>query len=268
MIRHQRVFAVVLRQIYLLNGNFPRIMSLFVWCVVDIVLWGFMTHYLNGVGKMGSNFVPAILGAVLLWDFLIRVMHGLSMAFMEDSWSRNLLNIFASPISVGEYVMGLVLSSVLTSLLALVAMLGLATLCFGLQLFAYGAMFLPFLLILFMTGIALGIFATGMMLRYGPASEWLVWPIPAILSPFVGVFYPLAVLPEWMQGVSKALPPSYVFENIRAIAAGQTPDMTQMVVGLGLSVAYIGLAGLYFRRIYSQAVRTGLIARYSAETVN
>ncbi len=266
--RPQRVFAVVLRQLYLINGNLPRLMSLFVWCIVDIVLWGFMTHYLNGVNQSGYNFVPAILGAVLLWDFLIRVMHGLSMAFMEDSWSRNLLNVFASPITVGEYVMGLVCSSVMTSVLALIVMLVLATACFGLHLFAYGAMFVPFVLVLFLTGIALGIFATGMMLRYGPASEWLVWPIPAILSPFVGVFYPLSILPGWMQHVAAVLPPSYVFEGIRAIAAGHTPEPMQMVYGLGLSVVYIALAGLYFRRIYRQAVRTGLIARYSAETVS
>ncbi len=153
-----RIFSIVLRQFYLMRGNFPRFLTLFVWIVVDIILWGFMTRYLNGVVGSSYNFVPAVLGAVLLWDFLIRVMQGISMAFMEDSWSRNLLNVFASPISVGEYVSGLVLSSIVTSLIGLVIMIVLATAIFGLSLFSYGLMTIPFLFILFLTGIALGIF--------------------------------------------------------------------------------------------------------------
>ena len=260
-----RVFSIVLRQFYLMRGNFTRFVTIFVWVVVDIVLWGFMTRHLNGVAGSVYNFVPAILGAVLLWDFLVRVMHGLSTAFMEDSWSRNFLNIFASPISVGEYVAGLVISSIATSLIGLVIMIVLATSIFGLSLFAYGLMIFPFLLILFMTGIALGILSTAIMLRFGPASEWLVWPIPAALSPFVGVFYPLSALPHWMQILAHALPPSYVFENIRAIVAGHTFSSGSLVWGLGLATLYTLLACLFFARVYRGVVHTGQLARYSAE---
>jgi ABC-2 type transport system permease protein len=260
-----RIFSIVLRQFYLMRGNFPRFLTLFVWVVVDIVLWGFMTRYLNGVTGSTYNFIPAILGAVLLWDFLIRVMQGLSMAFMEDSWSRNLLNVFASPISVSEYVSGLVLSSISTSLIGLVIMIVLATAIFGLSLFSYGLMVFPFLFILFLTGIALGIVATAIMLRFGPASEWLIWPIPAALSPFVGVFYPLSTLPHWMQLVAHILPPSYVFEGIRAIAAGHAVSPAPLIYGLGLAAVYTLLACLFFAYTYRETARTGQLARYSAE---
>lgn len=260
-----RIFAVVLRQYYLMRGNFPRFLTLFVWVVVDIILWGFMTRYLNGVAGAAYNFIPAILGAVLLWDFLVRVMQGVSMAFMEDSWSRNFLNVFASPLSIGEYVAGLVLSSIGTSLVGLAIMILLATAVFGLSLFAYGVMVLPFLFILFLTGIALGICATAMMLRFGPASEWLIWPIPAILSPFVGVFYPQSVLPPWMQMVGHALPPSYVFESIRAMVGGQAPAPENLLYGLVLAALYAVLACLLFMKTYNSVVRSGQLARYSAE---
>lgn len=260
-----RIFSVFLRQFYLMRGNFPRFMTLFIWIVVDIVLWGFMTRYLNGVAGTGYNFVPAILGAVLLWDFLIRVMQGISMAFMEDSWSRNFLNVFASPITIGEYISGLVASSIATSLIGLVIMIVLATMIFGLSLFAYGAMIFPFLFVLFLTGIALGIFATAIMLRFGPAAEWLVWPLPAILSPFAGVFYPLSVLPHWMQGVAHLLPPSYVFEGIRAITASHAAALAPLMAGVALASFYTLLACLFFLRVYKDVVRTGQLARYSAE---
>src|SRR5215218_7532001 len=109
------VWAIVLRQLYLLRGGPTRVLSLVVWVAIDIILWGFMTRYLNSVTAAGFDFVPVLLGAVLMWDFFTRVMQGVTMAFFEDVWSRNFLNIFASPISIPEYLAGLVLASIVTS---------------------------------------------------------------------------------------------------------------------------------------------------------
>ena len=264
----QRVFAVVLRQYYLLRGSLARVLPLFAWVAIDMVLWGFMTKYLNSVTSHGMDFVPTLLGAVLLWDFFIRVMQGVTMAFFEDVWSRNFLNFFATPLTTNEYVAGLVVSSTATSAVGLGVMMLLATSVFGLSFLSYGILLLPFLLILFLFGIALGIFASAMVLRLGPASEWFIWPIPALLSPFAGVFYPIETLPSWMQLVSRLLPPSYIFEGMREIVAGQ-PFQTELLLwSAGLVVVYVYLACAFFRRTYSYAIRTGLIARYSAESVS
>ncbi|GAO01399.1 ABC transporter permease [Anaeromyxobacter sp. PSR-1] len=266
--RVRRVSAVVLRQAYLLRGSPARILPLFAWVAIDVVLWGFISRYLNLVAASGLDFVPLLLGAVLLWDFFSRVMHGVTMAFFEDVWSRNFLNVFATPMTTGEYVSGLVVSAVLTSTLGLAVMLGLATAAFGLSFAAYGLAILPALLILFLFGIALGILGCAIVLRLGPAAEWLIWPIPAVLSPFVGVFYPIATLPRWMQAVSWLLAPSYVFEQLRALTAGRPVSWGALGVGALLAAAAIVLAAWAFVRVYRHAVRTGLLARYSAETVS
>jgi ABC-2 type transport system permease protein len=263
-----RIAAIVLRQFYLLRGSVSRVLPLFVWVSVDIVLWGFITKYLNTFASAGFNFIPVFLGAVLLWDFFIRVMQGVTMAFFEDVWSRNFLNIFATPLSISEYLGGLVISSIATSSVGLMVMLILATLVFGLSFFTYGLMLVPFLLILFCSGIALGILGSAIVLRLGPAAEWFVWPIPALISPFVGVFYPLSTLPKWMQYLSHLLPPAYVFEGLRKIIAGQTIWASALLVGGSLAVVYILVACWVFIRIYRHAVRTGLIARYSAESLS
>ena len=112
--RFSCVFAIMLRQLYLLRSSIARVVPLFVWVAVDIVLWGFITRYLNNVSNSGMNFVPVLLGTVLMWDFLTRVMQGVTMAFFEDVWSRNFLNIFSTPLKVSEYVSGLVLASIIT----------------------------------------------------------------------------------------------------------------------------------------------------------
>lgn len=230
MMRANRVAAVVLRQVYLLRGSPVRLLPMVAWVAIDIVLWGFISRYLNSFAGAGFNFVPALLGAVLLWDFLGRVMQGVTTAFFEDVWSRNFLNMFATPLRVSEYLSGLVITGVGTSLFGLAAMLGLATTVFGLSFLPYGLAILPFVLVLFLTGIALGIVGCAIVLRFGPASEWLIWPIPSILSPFVGVFYPLSTLPAWMQAISRLLAPSYVFEGMRAIVAGKPLPVGKSVV--------------------------------------
>ncbi len=262
-----RIAAIFLRQFYLVRGSVARFLPLFVWVTVDMTLWGFMSRYLNQVAATRYNFVPALLGAVLLWDFFIRVMQGVTMAFFEDVWSRNFLNIFATPLSISEYIAGLVLSSIATSSIGLAVMLILSTTVFGLSYFAYGLLLLPFILVLFLFGIALGIVGSSVVLRYGPAAEWFVWPIPALVSPFAGVFYPLSTLPAWMRWVSHLLPPSYVFESIRTILAGGKAPLQALVLATGLAACDVLLAFLAFTWTYRFAVRTGLIARYSAESV-
>ncbi len=262
-----RILAIVLRQYYLIRGSFSRVLPLFIWVAIDIVLWGFLTKYLNSVSGTGMNFVPLMLGAVLLWDFFIRIMQGVTMAFFEDVWSRNFLNIFATPIKISEYVVGLVCSSVFTSSVGVVMMLIIATMVFGLSFFSYGLMLLPFILVLFLFGIALGILGCAAVMRFGPSAEWFIWPIPAIIAPFAAVFYPVATLPTWMQYVSWFIPPAYVFETMRMVIAGKAVAWHMLMVSFTLAVIYVLMAGSVFKRTYRHAVRTGLIARYSAENL-
>lgn len=260
-----RISALLLRQFYLIRDNPTRLNAIFIWVLLDIVLWGFISKFVSDVS--GISFAPLFLGGILLWDFLIRVMHGITMAFFEDVWSRNFLNVFASPLSTGEYITGLVLSSVGTSVLGLIAMILLAGVVFGLQFAIYGFSLLLFLLILFLSGITLGILGVAIVLRLGPAAEWFIWPIPAMIAPFVGVFYPLNTLPEWMQTIGLFLPPSYVFEGMRAVVAGQGIPTLTFLIGFGLAILQVAGAYLFFRYVYALARRSGLLARYSAETV-
>ena len=263
----RRIYAIFLRQLYLLRGNIPRFLQIFTWTTVDIILWGFLTKYLSQSGGSGLRFIPILLGAVLLWNFLGQVMQGISMSFMEDSWSRNFLNFFGSPLEISEYITGFVLAGIARSALALIVMILFTTLAFVFSIFIYGSSLALFLGILFLFGITLGIVAMCLLLRFGPSAEWLVWPIPAFISPFVGVLYPLEILPHWMQTIGHFLPPSYVFEGARSIISGNGFSMPTLLFGMGLSFIYLFFAYQLFKRVYRKALRTGLIARYSAETM-
>ena len=263
-----RIAAILLRQFYLYRGSVARFVPLFAWVTIDMVLWGFMTKFLGSLTQSQYRFVPTLLGAVLFWDFMTRVMQGVTTSFFEDVWTRNFLNVFATPITVTEYVAGLLLSSIALSMIGLLVMVLIATLGFGLSFAVYGAMLVPFILVLFLFGMALGIAAVALVLRLGPAAEWFVWPIPALLSPFAAVYYPVATLPEWMRWISRLLPPSYVFEGMRAVVAGKGFDAGILAISIAMAILYILLAYWLFARVFRYAVQTGLLARYSAESVS
>ena len=263
-----RLASIPLRQFYLYRGSAARFVPLFAWVTVDMILWGFMAKFLSGLAHTSYRFVPALLGAVLFWDFMTRVMQGVTTAFFEDVWSRNFLNIFATPLTMPEYIAGLLVTSLATSLVGLGVMIAVATAAFGLNFASYGVMLLPFVLVLFLTGMAIGIAAIAIVLRFGPAAEWFVWPIPALLAPFACVYYPLSTLPGPMQWLARLLPPSYVFEGMRAVVSGGHFNGELLAAAFALAIAYILLAYLLFARVFRHAVRTGLIARYSAETVS
>lgn len=265
--RWRRSYAIVLRQYYLMRGSVSRLVPLFAWVTIDVVLWGFITRYFASVAGPGFAAVRLLLGAVLMWDFFTRVMQGVTTTFFEDVWARNFLNLFAAPVTIAEYVTGLVIAAIAMSLIGLIVMIVLAAAAFGLSFAAYGLVVVPFLLVLFVFGIALGLLACAVVLRLGPSSEWFVWPIPVLLSPIVGVFYPLSTLPGWLQVIARGLPPSYVFESMRAVVAGHAASGAGLAIAAALALAELGAAGWVFARTHRRALASGLIARYAAETV-
>ena len=259
-----RIGAIVLRMFYLYRGSPQRIFPIFIFVAIDILVWGFLTRYLNSVSHADFNFVPALLGAVLLWDFLTRVMQQITMTLFEDVWTRNFLNFFASPLSTSEYLVGLLIVAVITSGSSLIVMLVLAQLAFGLSFLAYGVALAPFLMVLFVTGIALGVAASALVLRLGPASEWLIWPIPMLISPFAGVFYPVTVLPVWMQAIALSCRRPMCSKACARSSPDKGPlgsprDRRRACASLPRARLHVLLLRL------SHGHSHGLIARYSAE---
>ena len=261
-----RVFAIPLRYWYLLRGSPQRILHIFIWSTFDILVWGFVTKYLATLGAPAVNLTSILLGTLIFWQLITRVQQGFITIYLEDVWSRNLMNIFASPMSVPEYLSGIILTSFTTSFFAFSLGAGIAALAFGLLLPPIGLSLFALVAILVLFGVTLGILSAAIILRLGPSAEWFAWPVPAVLQPFVGVFYPIAILPGWMQGVAYLLPPSYVFDGLRAIFSGNAIDWSSTIFALGLSTVYLLLVSYLFVRIYRWAIRVGAIARYSAES--
>jgi len=189
------------------------------------------------------------------------------MAFLEDIWTQNFINFFTSPLQIKEYVAGLVATSLVTGIVGFLIMALLAGLGFGYNVFKMGLIILPFMLILFIFAVAMGIFMTAIILRFGPSAEWLGWPIPFAMSVFAGVFYPISTLPGALQIISKIIPASYVFESLRGLS-GTTLDsslLTNLFVGLVLALFYLVIMYIFLVMIYRRNLKNGQLSRFSAE---
>ena len=253
----RRIRAMVLRYLYLIMGSLPRIVELMYWPLVQMLVWGFLQTHLARSASTFEQAAGVLIGAVLLWDILLRSQFGFSLSFLEEMWSRNLSNLLMSPLRPGEYVLSLMAISLIRLFLGLLPVVILANVFFGFNLFSFGLALAAFFANLVFAGWTIGLIANGVVIRYGMGAESFTWVAVFFLLPICCVYYPLATLPAWLQPISQSLPPTHVFEGMRALVLEKTfrPDL--MLTAMGLNLLYFGAAYLLFHIFLHQARQKG-----------
>jgi len=253
----RRVAAMVLRYWYLLRASWPRLLDLVYWPAVQMLMWGFLQLY---IGQNAGFFARAggiFIGAVLLWDILFRGQLGFSLSFLEEMWSRNLANLMISPLRPAEFVAALIVMSVTRLAISTIPVALLAIAFFGFNLFGLGLALAAFFLNLLLTSWAIGIFVSGLVMRNGLGAENMAWSIMFIFLPLTCVYYPVAVLPGWLQHVAWALPPTYVFEGMRALLIDHVFRSDLMLQAFGLNVVFFTAGAAAFLALLKSSRRSG-----------
>ncbi len=242
----RRVLALVRRHAYLLLKSWPRIVSMAYYPTVTMILWAFVTVYLAPTTNFLKSAPGFFIGAVLLWDVLFRGQLGVSLTFIEEVYSRNLGNLFVSPLTLPEFIAGQLAMSVLRTLIGVGGACTAAWLLFHFSIFSYGLPLIAFFVNLLVFGWAVGLAVSGMILRWGLGAEELAWAAIFLFAPVSGVYYPIGVLPGWLQAVAYALPSAHVFEGMRAVLLAGTFPWPHFWQAAALNVVYLALgAGLF-----------------------
>lgn len=255
----RRVGAMVLRHAYLMRGSWPRLLEIAYWPIVSMVIWGFITQYLATSSHVVAQAGGLFLGAVLLWDVLFRGNLGLSLSFMEEMWSRNLGHLSVSPLQPGELIVALVTMSLIRTIIGVLPAAVLAIPLYHYSIFSMGLPLLSFFALLMMSGWAIGMAVSALVLRYGLGAESLAWVVVFGLAPISGIYYPVAVMPDWLQYVAFAFPPAHVFEGMRAVLFGHGFHVGHFLAAAGLAMLYLGGAALFFLHIFHVARVKGLL---------
>lgn len=255
------VISLFLRHLYLYKRSLPRLMEIFYWPFLDLLLWGFITLYLTRFKGSLPNFVSFFIGALILWDILFRAQQGISVSFLEDMWARNLLNLFVAPVKPMEYILALMLVSIVKLLTAATLLVLLAWLFYSFNIFVMGISLIPFVINLVIMGWAIGILTTSLILRFGQEAEVLAWGLAFLFQPISAVFYPVSVLPPILQDLAAIIPASYVFEGMRAVIGDRGFPAGQLLQAVMLNLLYITFALLFFHWNLKGVREKGLLAK-------
>lgn len=256
-----RVQALLIRHLYLYQRSVPRIMDICFWPVMTLLLWGFLSVYLEKVSLTSVNILTILLGAVILWEFLDQSQRTVSLAFLEDVWEKNFLNIFITPLRVSEFLLSTALLGVVRVILVSTVLTVLAWFLYHFTIFQLGFYIIPLVAILLFFGWVLGVFTTAIILRFGTSAQVLAFGLIFLLQPFSAVFYPVSALPQNFQYVAKALPTTWVFEGMRSVVSTGMFPLFHFSVALGLSAFYFMLIIWFFYRMFARVKNRGLMLK-------
>jgi len=255
----RRVAAMVLRYWYLLRSSWPRLVELVYWPTVQMLMWGFLQLYIGQNATFFARASGVFIGAVILWDILFRGQLGFSISFLEEMYARNLGNLMMSPLRASEFITALMIMSIVRLAIGMVPVTLLAVAFFGFNLYGLGLALAAFFANLILTSWSVGIFVSGLVIRNGLGAETFAWSIMFLLLPLACVYYPVAVLPGFLQAVAWLLPPTYVFEGMRALMIDQVFRADLMAQALGLNVVLFVAAVIAFRILVDTARQQGAL---------
>ncbi len=254
-----KIFALSLRHVYLIKGSFPRILDLIYWPTIQIFLWGFISKFFTLNSSYFENTVGIILSAAILYDFLFRSSISYNMMFLEEIWSRNFTNLFIAPIKLSEIISALTLTAIFRTLIGLIPAALLAIPFFGVSILKIGVPLIFLLITLYIFGVTLGLLVTSGLVRFGPSFENIAWASLFFLAPLGCIYYPIEILPEWLQIVAKLLPLVHIFEEMRNILIYDNINYFQIFKAILISFIYFVIGIIIFYLSYKGAKNRGTL---------
>lgn len=254
------IFAIVLRNLYVWVRELDRVFDAFWWAFFDVVIWGLMSTYFAGTFISTDIFGQLITG-IILWAVLARSQWEVSASLIIESWERNLINIFTSPLTIAEFLSATVLLGIGKVLIIFFFMAGLVLLFYQFNIFTMSWWILPILSSLFLTSVWLALFINALILRWGKSVLTFAWTLVLVINPISGVVYPLSTLPPAFQSVARFVPSSYVFEGMRSILTTGTMDPSLLVTSFFLNGLYLVGSVTFFLYMFGEARRHGRLIK-------
>ena len=252
-----RVGAMVLRYLYLLRSSWSRVLELIYWPAVQLLVWGFLQFYIAQNSGFFARAGGVFIGAVMMWDILFRGQLGFSISFLEEMWSRNLGNLMISPLRPIELVAALMIMSIVRLAIGMVPVTLIAIAFFNFNIYGLGLALAAFFMNLILTSWSVGVVVSGVVMRNGMGAESLAWTMMFLIMPVICVYYPVSVLPDWLQWLAWSLPPTYVFEGMRALILDGVFRADLMLAAFALNAAYFAVSVVIFLQLLNSARRNG-----------
>lgn len=260
------IYSLVLRYLFLYTRSPVRLVELLFWPVMELVVWGNLSVWLekSREGAAVPSFIPWLIGGVILWDVLFRAQQAVAISFLEDVWTKNLVNLFVAPIRPIEYVGAAFIVGILRILVTVVVLSLLAGTAFHFNIFQFHWHLVPFFGLLMLFGWTLGMLSSALIMRWGQAAESLAWAVPFLIQPVAAVYYPIGNLPGWAQSLGWLLPCTPVFEGMRGVLKYGVLDGNLMLMSVVSNLIWMALAATVYLAVLHRGRQTGTLTRVTS----
>jgi len=222
--------------------------------------------YIGKAQEVNQDYLVLYLGiGTLVWSYLRTVFSIISEMIAWERWEGTIEYTMMAPVSRLTHLLGVSLFSVFYGLLRSALLLGAIALLFDLEL--DGANLAGAMLVLAvgsLSFIGVGMMAAVLPLLFTERGDEMTFTISSVLLLVSGVYYPVTVLPNWMQPVARVSPATYVLEGMRAAILDGAPVTAlwpslwpTLVIGLVTIPAGV----LVFSFVERYAKRTGRLKR-------
>lgn len=256
-----RVWAIVVKFWFDTKRDMFRLFDVFWWPAFNLFVWGLLSNYLTQLSKGSVNFVLLFLAGTIFWSFFDRASRDISRSMVEELWNRNLPNLFSTPLTLTEYIAGVLIVAFIKLVIGSAFLLLLAKIFYGFQVSAMGWSVVGIMAGLMIFGWSVSFLIQAFVLRYGHTVEVFIWAATVLIQPFSCVFYPLSALPVWAQWVARAFPSMYLFEGMRAIISGTSVAPGDTMISIILNITYLVLSVIFFYRTFAYAKANGLLTK-------
>lgn len=256
-----RIKGIIIQNLFLLKNSLEEIIDTFFWPVIDVVIWGLMTNYFVNFKGSVAGVVAFLMGGLILWNIVWRAQQDIAFVFLRNVWSRNLLNLFSTPLSPAEFIIATMGLGFLKIILTLLAVTVIAFFLYSFNIFSLGFYFLPFFVSLIAFAWAAGIFVISLIIRFGMRIQAFAWSLIVLVHPVSAVFYPVSTLPVFLQKIAWFLPTSHIFEGMREVLKTGTLSNEHLIWAFSLNIIYLIFCSWFFMYMFERARIKGKIAK-------
>ncbi len=259
MISYSPIKAIILRYMRLWRRDLNSLLFAFYWPILDVLVWGFMGAWIQSTQTDGfHNYQAVALLGILLWQTAARGANVIGICFMEELWSSNIVNLFSMPLRIHEWIMGIIAYTMIMIGMTTFFSMALIHVLYDVSALQVLSTFVIFFLPMFFCAIWLGFTILQILVIIGKRGMELAFVIAWFLLPFSGAFYPIDVLPYWLQVVSNCFPMNYIFEGMRGYLMHQQDPTMHVLKGLVLSIVYACSAIALFIFWFNRSREKGL----------
>ncbi|MBI2026000.1 MAG: ABC transporter permease [Candidatus Levybacteria bacterium] len=231
---------------------------MFYWPLMDLLVWGLTGLYFAKLSNDSIHATTILLTGIIFWIVTWRAQYEITTNLLSEMWDRNLINIFASPLTVYEWVSAVIIFGGLKMIVSLFFSALVAFLLYQYQFFQFGLWLFPIVVNLVITGWAAGFIVASIIIRWGMKVQTIAWAGVALIAPFSALYYPLSILPDWAQKVALIFPSSYIFEAMRQHIFTNTISFEKIVISFALNILFLVLSICLFVFAFGKAKKIGL----------